>query len=43
MRTWNELLTSQDSEYWVQLSPGTAVGMTVLPSPFCFVRLRTGR
>jgi trimethyllysine dioxygenase len=34
MRTWNELLTSQDSEYWVQLSPGTAVGMTVLPSPF---------
>jgi len=25
MRTWNELITSQDSEYWVQLSPGTAV------------------
>ena len=31
MRTWNELITSQDSEYWVQLSPGTAVGMTVFP------------
>jgi trimethyllysine dioxygenase len=27
MRTWNELLTSQDSEYWVQLSPGTAVAI----------------
>jgi trimethyllysine dioxygenase len=37
MRTWNELITSQDSEYWVQLSPGTAVGMTLFPSS-----LRTG-
>lgn len=27
MRTWDSLLTSQDSEYWVQLSPGTAMGM----------------
>ena len=34
MRTWNELITSQDSEYWVQLAPGTAVGMTVLTFPF---------
>lgn len=27
MRTWDNLITSQDSEYWVQLSPGTAIGM----------------
>ncbi|KAI0297255.1 Trimethyllysine dioxygenase [Multifurca ochricompacta] len=27
MRTWNKLITSQDSEYWVQLSPGTAVAI----------------
>ncbi|KAI0711887.1 mitochondrial protein [Cerioporus squamosus] len=25
LRTWYKLLTSPDSEYWVQLSPGTAV------------------
>lgn len=25
VKTWNKLLTSPDSEYWVQLSPGTAV------------------
>ncbi|KAJ6612297.1 hypothetical protein B0H10DRAFT_2053133 [Mycena sp. CBHHK59/15] len=25
IRTWNNLLTSADSEYWVQLAPGTAV------------------
>ncbi|KAJ7116357.1 Trimethyllysine dioxygenase [Mycena epipterygia] len=25
IRTWNKLLTSADSEYWVQLGPGTAV------------------
>lgn len=25
IRTWNALLTSADSEYWFQLSPGTAV------------------
>ena len=25
LRTWNKALTSSDSEYWVQLSPGTAV------------------
>ncbi|EJF64474.1 mitochondrial protein [Dichomitus squalens LYAD-421 SS1] len=25
IRTWYKLLTSPDSEYWVQLSPGTAV------------------
>jgi trimethyllysine dioxygenase len=31
MRTWNKALTSSDSEYWVQLSPGTAV------SKFAFV------
>ncbi|KII89632.1 hypothetical protein PLICRDRAFT_558618 [Plicaturopsis crispa FD-325 SS-3] len=24
-RTWNSLLTSADSEYWVQLEPGTAI------------------
>jgi trimethyllysine dioxygenase len=27
MRTWDNLITSQDSEYWVQLSSGTAIGM----------------
>lgn len=26
VRLWNNLLTGADSEYWVQLSPGTAVG-----------------
>lgn len=26
IRLWHKLLTSADSEYWVQLSPGTAVG-----------------
>jgi trimethyllysine dioxygenase len=26
MRTWDKLITSQDSEYWVQLSPGTTIG-----------------
>jgi len=25
MRTWNQLISSQDSEYWVQLSPGTVI------------------
>jgi len=25
IRTWHKLLTSADSEYWVQLTPGTAV------------------
>jgi len=25
IRTWHKLLTSPDSEYWVQLTPGTAV------------------
>ncbi|KAG8944398.1 hypothetical protein FRC04_001978 [Tulasnella sp. 424] len=25
LRAWNKCLTSHDSEYWVQLSPGTAV------------------
>ena len=30
MRTWDKLVTSQDSEYWVQLSPGTVVGMRFL-------------
>lgn len=33
MRTWDKLVTSQDSEYWVQLSPGTVIGMH-FPSPF---------
>ena len=33
MRTWNKLITSQDSEYWVQLSPGTVIGMHFLSSP----------
>ncbi|KDQ59036.1 hypothetical protein JAAARDRAFT_68604 [Jaapia argillacea MUCL 33604] len=27
IRTWNKLLTSPDSEYWVQLTPGTAVAV----------------
>ncbi len=38
MRTWNKLITSQDSEYWVQLSPGTVIGMhffSSLPPPSC--------
>lgn len=26
IRVWNKHLTSPDSEYWVQLSAGTAVG-----------------
>ena len=26
IRKWHKLLTSADSEYWIQLSPGTAVG-----------------
>lgn len=26
VRAWNKFLTSPESEYWVQLSPGTAVG-----------------
>lgn len=29
VKTWNKLLTSPDSEYWVQLSPGTAVGKSL--------------
>jgi trimethyllysine dioxygenase len=39
MRTWDKLITSQDSEYWVQLSPGTVIGVfflslsTFLPPP----------
>ncbi|KAI0029107.1 Trimethyllysine dioxygenase [Vararia minispora EC-137] len=27
MRTWNKLLTSPDSEYWVQLTPGTVIAI----------------
>ncbi|KAA1467348.1 Trimethyllysine dioxygenase [Dentipellis sp. KUC8613] len=30
IRTWNKLLTSPSSEYWVQLTPGTLIGT---PSP----------
>lgn len=26
IRLWHKSLTSPDSEYWVQLAPGTAVG-----------------
>ena len=26
IRTWHQLITSSDSEYWVQLNPSTAVG-----------------
>lgn len=26
IRLWNKYLTSADSEYWVQLQPGTAIG-----------------
>jgi hypothetical protein len=29
IRTWHKLLTSPDSEYWMQLIPGTAVGMSL--------------
>ncbi len=36
MRKWNELITSQDSEYWVQLAPRTAVGTTNFPFPRLF-------
>lgn len=37
MRTWDNLITSQDSEYWVQLSPGTAIGMGSFISFFFFL------
>ena len=37
MRTWNEFITSQDSEYWVQLSLGTAVGRSLSHFPPFFV------
>ncbi len=30
IRLWNKFLTGPDSEYWVQLSPGTAVGTSSL-------------
>lgn len=30
IRTWQKFLTSPDSEYWVQLKPGTAVGTQLL-------------
>lgn len=30
LRTWNKALTSPDSEYWVQLTPGTAVGKLII-------------
>lgn len=30
IRAWNKCLTSPDSEYWVQLTPGTAVGALFL-------------
>ncbi len=33
MRTWNKLITSQDSEYWVQLSPGTVIGTRFFSPP----------
>ena len=29
VRLWNKCLTSSDSEYWVQLQPGTAVGALI--------------
>jgi trimethyllysine dioxygenase len=31
---WHKLLTSPDSEYWVQLTPGTAVGLSHRSSNF---------
>jgi trimethyllysine dioxygenase len=31
LRIWYKLLTSPDSEYWVQLTPGTAVGSSIPP------------
>jgi trimethyllysine dioxygenase len=36
MRVWDRLVTSQDSEYWVQLSPGSVLSMLrfLPPSPF---------
>lgn len=36
MRTWNNLITSQDSEYWVQLSPGTVIGAFSSPQHLFF-------
>ncbi|KAL6307585.1 Trimethyllysine dioxygenase [Sparassis latifolia] len=30
IRLWQKFLTSSDSEYWVQLSPGTSVGKSAL-------------
>ena len=30
IKLWNECLTSPDSEYWVQLQPGTATGALII-------------
>ena len=32
MRVWDRLVTSQDSEFWVQLSPGSVLSMLRSPS-----------
>jgi trimethyllysine dioxygenase len=32
MRMWDQLITSQDSEYWHHLSPGTLVGLSFSPA-----------
>jgi len=37
LRTWHKFLTSHDSEYWVQLSPGTAVGKQQAPPSSFYV------
>lgn len=36
VKLWNKCLTSSDSEYWVQLQPGTAVGALISFIPFYF-------
>ena len=43
MRTWDKLITSQDSEYWVQLSPGTVIGMKFSHLSFPLPRERSFR
>lgn len=37
IRLWNKALTSPDSQYWVQLTPGTAVGASY-PLLFSLIR-----
>jgi hypothetical protein len=37
IKIWNELLTKPDSEYWVQLSPGTVLSKLVLFVSACHI------